>query len=195
MCGRYGITATEQELFERYRLSNTYQFKFAEDNEIFPTTNNPILLPNRKFYALKWGFTPDFAKRPLINARAETVMEKPTFREPFAKKRCIIPATHFYEWKKKKDEKQKIKIEVSDLKIFSMAGICERYNNEEGESILAYSILTTASNDQMSAIHDRIPVILEPTQERTYLDLSVDPFSLLPMLESTERQLIFTEVD
>lgn len=197
MCGRYGISATEQELFERYHLENGDSFTFNNNNEIFPTTSNPVLLPDHKFYYVKWGFTPSFAKRPLINARAESVMEKKTFREPFAQKRCIVPATHFYEWQKIEGQDKKIKkrILVADLPIFSMAGICERYKDEEGKMVLTYSILTTDANKQMAEIHDRMPVILEPEQEELYLDLTVDPQQIQPLLRSTERHLIVENVD
>lgn len=197
MCGRYGLNVTEQQLFERYHLENDAGFAFDDKNEIFPTTSNPVLLPDHKFYDVKWGFTPSFAKRPLINARAESVLAKKTFREPFTKKRCIVPATHFYEWQKVEGQDKKIKkrILVEDLPIFSMAGICERYKDEKGMMALTYTILTTDANEQMAAIHDRMPVILEPDQEELYLDLSVDPEQIQPLLRSTGRHLIVENVD
>lgn len=197
MCGRYGIDVSKSQLINRYEIENEVDFEFEANKEIYPTTNNPIVLPNQKMHYLKWGFTPYFAKRPLINARAETILDKKTFREPFSKKRCLIPATYFFEWSNKEgdEEKQKNKIKVNGLEIFSIAGICERYNDDESNSILTYSLITTESNDQMKEIHHRMPVILEPDDEPSYLDLETDPNSLLSLLEATERKLLIKEVD
>ncbi|WP_277630507.1 SOS response-associated peptidase family protein [Atopococcus tabaci] len=108
MCGRYGLTVSKEELHDRYPVKES-DGPIEEREEIFPTTENIVLLPNYRLHRVKWGFTPSFAKRPLINARAESVLEKPTFKEPFAKKRCIVPATFFYEWKKVDGQKKKEK--------------------------------------------------------------------------------------
>ena len=192
MCGRYGLTATNDNLYKRYHMTPEKEYESDILEEIFPTTENPILLPNNHFYNIKWGFTPEFAKRPLINARAETILEKPTFSVPFQKKRCIIPATYFFEWQKVEgqNQKDKKKIVVKDLPIFSMAGICERYNDDQGNSHLTYAIITTDANPQMAEIHDRMPVIIEPKDEKDYLDLNKNPQALLELLKPTERELI-----
>jgi len=191
MCGRYGLTASRDELHKRYPIQET-DVDFEEREEIFPTDENIVLLPNYRLYRIKWGFTPSFAKRPLINARSESVLEKPTFKEPFTKKRCLVPATLFYEWKKIKGQKKKEKktISVKDLPIFSMAGICERYPDVNGGSYLTYSILTTDANPQMADIHDRMPVILDPEEETHYLDLSANPREIQQILKPTEQELV-----
>lgn len=167
MCGRYALKATKNELQERYGAEVTVE-NGIEKEEIFPTNTNLVLLPNEKLYPLKWGFTPSFSKQPIINARVETVLEKPTFKEPFEKKRCLIPATSFFEWQKieGKEKKERKEVKVNQIPIFSMAGICERYPGENGESILTYTILTTEANEQMKPIHHRMPVILHPDQEK-----------------------------
>ncbi|WP_423190284.1 SOS response-associated peptidase [Alkalibacterium sp. f15] len=190
MCGRYGLTVSFKELEERYDLLDD-EYSFEENEEIFPTTKNIVLLPNRRLHLVKWGFEPNFAKRPLINARSESVLEKKTFKEPFSKKRCIVPASYFFEWQpvegqKKKDKK---KITVKDVPIFSMAGICERYTDDNGESYLTYAILTTDANDQMRPIHDRMPVILNPEDEQQYLDLEADPEEVQKLLMPTNKEL------
>lgn len=191
MCGRYGLTASKEELTARYDVKDA-EYAFEERTEIFPTNENIVLMPNHKFYQIKWGFTPAFTNRPLINARAETIMEKATFKEPFAKKRCIVPATYFFEWKKVEGQKkkEKKKISVKDLPIFSMAGICERYSDDQGGSYLTYSILTTDSNPQMTEIHHRMPVILEPEDEAIYLDLEAGPKEVHQRLKPIRRVLI-----
>lgn len=191
MCGRYGLTASYKELKERYDLEDD-DYSFEESKEIFPTTENIVLLPNQHLHPVKWGFEPSFSKRPLINARSESVLEKKTFKEPFSKKRCIVPASYFFEWQpvegqKKKDKK---KITVKDVPIFSMAGICERYTDDDGHSYLTYAILTTDANDQMRPIHDRMPVILNPEDEQLYLDLEADPEEVQTLLKPTTKELI-----
>lgn len=199
MCGQYSFLAAKEALIERYQLNQAYADNFELDYALeesdddrqkpsvyYPSGQPPILLPNRKIYNIQWGMTPSFAKRPLINARLETVLEKKTFREPFMKKRCIVPATCFYEWQAADETegraKTKYEIAVKDLPIFSMAGICERYADGKGGSYLTFAILTMAPKDQMAHIHDRMPVILEPAFEATYLDLTVSPDVLLSQL-------------
>lgn len=195
MCGRYGLTVSKEELEERYEATWT-EGEFTGQEEIFPTTDNTVLLPNQKLYRVKWGFTPSFAKRPLINARSETILEKKTFKEPFSKKRCLIPATYFFEWQKVEgnEKKEKKRIQMKDLPIFSMAGICERYTNENGKSQLTCSILTTEASEQMASIHDRMPVILEPEDEQFYLNLDNDPKEVQAILKPSSRRLEITHV-
>ncbi|MCC5890360.1 MAG: SOS response-associated peptidase [Alkalibacterium sp.] len=196
MCGRYGLSVSEKDLIKRYQLdADDYtlgDYTFEEKDEIFPTTDNVILLPNRKLYPVKWGFTPHFAKRPLINARSESVLEKKTFKEPFSSKRCIVPASYFFEWQPVEGQKKKDKklIRVDGLPVFSMAGVCERYKDDEGNSILTYAILTTDANEQMKPIHDRMPVILDPEDENQYLDLEADVESVQELLKPTKKELI-----
>lgn len=196
MCGRYGLSVSEKDLIKRYQLdADDYtlgDYTFEEKDEIFPTTDNVILLPNRKLYPVKWGFTPHFAKRPLINARSESVLEKKTFKEPFSSKRCIVPASYFFEWQPVEGQKKKDKklIRVDGLPVFSMAGVCERYKDDEGNSYLTYAILTTDANEQMKPIHDRMPVILDPEDENQYLDLEADVESVQELLKPTKKELI-----
>lgn len=196
MCGRYGLSVSEKDLIKRYQLdADDYtlgDYTFEEKDEIFPTTDNIILLPNRKLYPVKWGFTPHFAKRPLINARSESVLEKKTFKDPFSSKRCIVPASYFFEWQPVEGQKKKDKklIRVDGLPVFSMAGVCERYKDDEGNSILTYAILTTDANEQIKPIHDRMPVILDPEDENQYLDLEADVESVQELLKPTKKELI-----
>lgn len=195
MCGRYTLTAGKEELEKRYQAEMSNEDEYEKEAEVFPTTVNWVLLPNDKLYPLKWGFTPSYAKQPIINARSETVLEKPTFKEPFEKKRCIVPATSFFEWQKQEGQEKKIKKEVfvKDLPIFSIAGICERYENEDGESILTYTILTTDANGQMKPIHHRMPVLLHPEQEKEYLDLSESPADVQKLLQPFDGELVIRD--
>lgn len=189
MCGRYALEATKSELWERYLLGEMKE-DVEERAEIFPTNYTPLIMPGNEFVHHKWGFVEPFAKRPLINARAETILEKPTFSQPFRTARCLVPATAFFEWEKVGDEKLKRKIAVADIPIFSMAGILKTYQDENGNPFTVFSIITTAANDQMRAIHDRMPVILEPEDEAFYLDQKADPKLVWKLLKPTEQRLL-----
>jgi putative SOS response-associated peptidase YedK len=139
---------------------------------------------------LKWGLVPSWAKEPgigsgMINARAETVAEKPAFKIPLMRKRCLIPADGFYEWKKKQDGKgkQPMRILMRDEALFAMAGLYEIWMTPEGQKLSTCTIVTTAPNRLMADIHDRMPAILQPEDEALWLDRSVnDPERLLPLL-------------
>ncbi|WP_161525952.1 SOS response-associated peptidase [Trichococcus alkaliphilus] len=189
MCGRYALEATKRELWERYLLGEMEE-DIEERAEIFPTNTTPLIMPGNELVHHRWGFMEPFAKRPLINARAETILEKPTFSQPFRTARCLVPATAFFEWEKVGEEKLKRKITVSDIPIFSMAGILKTYHDENGKPFSAFSIITTAANEQMRAIHDRMPVILEPEDEAFYLDQKADPRLVWKLLKPTEHRLL-----
>ena len=189
MCGRYALEAKKRELWERYLLGEMAE-DVEERAEIFPTNSTPLIVPDNDLVHHRWGFVEPFAKRPLINARAETILEKPTFSQPFRTARCLVPATAFFEWEKVGEEKLKRKISVADIPIFSMAGILKTYQDETGKPFTAFSIITTAANEQMHAIHDRMPVILDPEDEALYLDQKADPKLVWKLLKPTEHRLL-----
>ncbi len=171
MCGRYALDADIDLLIERYKAIIAEK-EITTKSEIFPTDFQPIITESdgRNIELAKWGFMPHYEKRPLINARGETVHEKPTFRKSFLKGRCLVPATAFFEWEEKDNKKIKRKISVEDVTIFSMAGLYEDFISKEGNRFRAYTILTTDANTQMALIHDRMPVILSPEDEDKWLD-------------------------
>lgn len=189
MCGRYSFEANTKELFERYHLEDT-SGEIEERAEIFPTNVSPIILPNAKLAFLTWGFMPSFSKRPLINARAETILEKPTFKQAFKTKRCLVPATSFFEWQTVDGKKEKRRISVKDQPIFSIAGICDFFVDKNGQGKLMYSIITTEANEQMKTIHDRMPVILKPEDEATYLNHDKAPDQVRMVLKPTDQELL-----
>lgn len=158
-------------LIERYKAIIAER-EVSGKSEIFPTDFQPIITEEggRRIQMAKWGFTPHYAKRPLINARGETVHEKPTFRRSFLSGRCLVPATAFFEWEEKDGKKIKRKISVEDVSIFSMAGLFEDFIDKEGKKFRAYTILTTDANPKMAKIHDRMPVIVSPEDEEKWLD-------------------------
>ena len=171
MCGRYALDADIDELIERYRAILAER-ETGSSKEIFPTNTQAIVVDDgkREIKAAVWGFAPHYAKRPLINARGETVHQKPTFSKAFFTSRCIVPATSFFEWEKTEDGKIKRRISVEGQGIFSMAGLLGLFKDKEGRPFEAYTIITIFANEQMEHIHDRMPVILKPEDEDVWLD-------------------------
>jgi putative SOS response-associated peptidase YedK len=148
---------------------------------------------------MQWGLIPSWAKDPkignkLINARAETLAEKPSFRNAFKRRRCLIIADGFYEWQKLEKRKQPYYIKMQDGKPFAFAGLWENWKSPEGEEVISCTIVTTAANSLMEPIHDRMPVILSLDECDRWLDSSVsDPQvlqSLLKPYKSDEMQAI-----
>ena len=180
MCGRFTLTvdpAELQEAFADYRFPS----QFAPRFNIAPS--QPVLaIPNDGRNAADffvWGLIPSWSKDPsiggrLINARGETVAEKPSFRGSFKYKRCLIPADGFYEWKLQPGTKIKIPhfIHMKDRAPFAFAGLWDEWHSPDGSSIRSCTIITTEPNALMAGIHDRMPVILNQRDYATWLDAS-----------------------
>ncbi|MDR7236645.1 SOS response-associated peptidase [Neobacillus drentensis] len=182
MCGRFTLTATFEEIIDRFDIA-----AFLEEENYAPSYN---IAPSQAVLAvindgksnrmgfLKWGLVPPWAKDPaighkMINARAETLSEKPSFRTAFKKKRCLIIADSFYEWKRHEDKsKTPMRIKLKSADLFAMAGIWEAWKSPEGKTLYTCSVITTGPNELMKDIHDRMPVILKPEDEKTWLDQS-----------------------
>lgn len=194
MCGRASLTKQEKELEQRFNAS-FYQEDIARYNplpnfNIAPTHWHPVLTnedpDHLQFF--RWGLIPFWAKDEktglkLINARAETVADKPAFREAFRKRRCLVPFDGFYEWKRQSDgTKQPYHIRVNDGDIFTVAGLWEEWKSHQGEIIHSFTLITIAPNDIMAQIHDRMPAILLPETERLWLANDVTPTELASLL-------------
>jgi putative SOS response-associated peptidase YedK len=180
MCGRFTLTASIEEIIDRFMVES-----FLEEELYSPSYN---IAPSQSVLAvindgksnrmgfLKWGLIPPWAKDPtignkLINARAETLTEKPSFRNAFKKKRCLIIADSFYEWKRHEDQsKTPMRIKLKEDDLFAMAGIWESWKSPEGSSIYSCAVITTEPNELMKNIHDRMPCILEQSDEKIWLD-------------------------
>ena len=145
-----------------------------------PTQAVPVIRQNpkepiRELSLMRWGLIPSWAKSPavaaqMINARSETAGTKPAFRDALKSHRCLIPADGFYEWQKTGKAKQPYCFEVNDGQLFAFAGIWDRWKDGSGRTIETCSILTTNPNTVTSAIHDRMPVILDPDGYDLWLD-------------------------
>jgi putative SOS response-associated peptidase YedK len=137
---------------------------------------------------MRWGMIPSWAKDPsignrMINARAETLAEKPAFRAALKKRRCLIPADGFYEWQKLGQVKQPVRIVLKSREPFGFAGLWEQWMSPDGEGILSCTIITTEANELLKPIHNRMPVILMQDVEAVWLDPKIqEPEKLLPLL-------------
>ncbi|MBN3526087.1 SOS response-associated peptidase [Paenibacillus apiarius] len=180
MCGRFTLTVTLEQLMAYYSIDPGPAIPFhAPRYNIAPSQSVPALIHDGtklRLGPLKWGLVPAWAKDDktawrTINARAETLREKPAFRLPFERKRCIIPADGFYEWKRGADgTKQPMRIVRKDGQLLSMAGLYDTWLNAEGEKISTCTVITTEPNELMASIHDRMPVIVPEEQLSFWLD-------------------------
>lgn len=176
MCGRFARKSDPKRLAK--------EFKVAEAPEVEPSynvapTHNILAVrqggDGREMTLLKWGLVPSWAKdaaigAKLINARSETIEEKPSFRDAFRRRRCIIPADGFYEWKREGGGKQPYFFRLKDERPFGFAGLWDRWEGEGGQVINSCTILTTEANGVLRPVHDRMPVILHPEDYETWLE-------------------------
>ena len=200
MCGRYQLEYGIDQLMLRFDAQNRY-IGYGTRYEIFPTDMVAIIRNegNHNYIdTAKWGLDNHFDKRPLINARGETVDEKKTFKSMFISGRCIIPATSFFEWKKNVDgRKTKTLIGIPDVPVFGMAGLYKTEIGPEGNPLLRCTIITTSStaNPSMAEIHDRMPVILTQEVEKIWLDNTIsDTVMLKEFLKPYIEEMFFKAV-
>jgi len=191
MCGRYTLIVTLEELMVRYMIGDTTipfhrpKYNIAPSQQVITIINDG---KQNRIGELKWGLIPPWAESQkigytMINARAETAASKPAFSSALRRKRCLIPADGFYEWKPAAGGKQPMRIVLKSRSIFSMAGLYETWQSPDGSKIHSCTILTTEPNRLMSSIHDRMPVILRPQDEARWLDRTLqDPMDLRQLL-------------
>ncbi len=174
MCGRYSLEARPDEIAEAFDLAETFAFE-ARYN-IAPTQSVPVVRVDndsgrRRVATIRWGLTSHPGNpRPLINARSETVDSKPSFRKSFRSRRCLVPATGFFEWQKLGGAKQPFFIQRADRGLFAFAGIWDEALLGDGSPVEAFAILTTEPNRIMVPIHDRMPVLLAREAWATWLE-------------------------
>jgi len=186
MCGRYNIRTNARDFAEILAVVREFDFDFQPRYNVAPTQTVICVRDSdeREFFQAKWGLIPSWAKdtkigSSCINARSETVDTKPAFRSAFKKRRCLVVADGFYEWRK--TDKQPHNITLKSGPMF-FAGLWETWNSPEGP-VESCTICTTAANEFMQALHDRMPVILPRELVDHWLDPSVnDPEELKPLL-------------
>ncbi|MFC4599850.1 SOS response-associated peptidase [Cohnella hongkongensis] len=178
MCGRFTIVVTMEELVRRYLIEQPMARYAAPRYNVAPTQEVwAVIHDGRKnrLGELRWGLVPSWAKDDrigsrMINARAETLLERASFKTLVGRKRAIIPADGFYEWRKEGGRKQPMRITMKDGSLFSMAGLYDTWQASDGRRIGTCTIITTAPNGLMADIHDRMPAILKPEDEALWLD-------------------------
>jgi putative SOS response-associated peptidase YedK len=204
MCGRFTITDPIEEIMDRYYASIAEGFEYRPNYNAAPMQFIPTIIGSKdgnRLGALRWGLVPNWAKdekigNKMINARAETLTEKPAFKRLISSKRCIIPCSGFYEWKKDGSVKQPMRILMKDDSIFSLAGLYDTWIDPEGKKVSTCTIITTEPNRLMADIHDRMPVILRPQDEADWLNKESDKESVLRLLSPYEAdEMIAYKVD
>jgi putative SOS response-associated peptidase YedK len=191
MCGRFtlsldpgevraelGVNEVPEEFFRRYNVAPTQPVAVLRDAD------------NRRIEAFKWGLIPSWAKDPeigsrMINARSETLSEKPSFRSAFARRRCLVLADGFYEWDKisaRKGAKTPYHIHLKDRKLMTFAGLWEVWQPKEGEPVYSCTIITCPANELVGKLHDRMPVILSPEDRWAWVGASANAGELQALL-------------
>jgi len=183
MCGRFTNKAKPEQIKKEFKIVNKNPNLFQPSYNIAPSQMIEVVFEpenERIISPLKWGLVPHWAKdaeigNRMINARAETLSEKPSFREAFKSRRCIIPASGFYEWKKKgTGAKQPFYFYLKDKEVFGFAGLWETWiDKQSGEELETCTIITTEANEVLKPIHERMPVILKPENYDEWLDVKV----------------------
>lgn len=193
MCGRFNLRTNPHEFAEFFQAhpplgSEPSLLRF----NIAPTQNVLAIRADagaRQGVLLRWGLIPGWADDPrigarMINARSETAPEKPAFRAPFKRQRCLIPASGFYEWRPGDKGKQPYHIHPRDGGLMAFAGLWESWRPAQGEPIESCAILTTSANRTLADLHDRMPVILPPEAYATWLSEDSRCTDLEPLLRS-----------
>lgn len=190
MCGRAYSTYSDEELYFRYLNRKTWPWVLGDkisttaNYNMCPTQLGPVLSVNEEkleFRKMRWGLVPSWAKSvkdadkySMINARSEEIAEKRSYKSALQKRRCIVPVSGFFEWKRSGANKKPFAIFLKDSPIMSLAGIYEHWvSKETGEVVDSYALVTTSANSYMSAIHDRMPVILSQEDEQLWLDPNI----------------------
>ncbi|MGE5189033.1 MAG: SOS response-associated peptidase [Gemmatimonadota bacterium] len=191
MCGRFALFSPEEILAALFGVEGAGfpppSYNIAPSRAVAAVRAVPEAPARRELALLRWGLVPSWAKDPaignrMINARAETAPGKPSFRSAFRRRRCLVPADGFYEWRKTGGRKQPYYVRMADGKPFAIAGLWERWEGADGD-IESCVLLTTGPNDLLAPIHDRMPVILSPAGYGPWLDPEGhDPAALLPLL-------------
>ncbi len=193
MCGRFTLDTSIEVLESELGIALT---EIEPSYNIAPTQQVLSIVGNeegRKGGYLQWGLVPSWAEDPkignkMINARSETVDEKPSFKRLLSRRRCLIVADSFYEWNRKEGDKQPYRITINDGRLFTFAGLWDRWKKGDLE-LVTCTILTTKPNNLMQSIHDRMPVILQGKDQDNWIDSTIvdKPFlkSLLVPLDSS----------
>ena len=197
MCGRYSITSPLKALKDLFRLEEP-SLEFSPNYNIPPTRAVPIVREldgHRRLGFVRWGLVPSWSKqigdKPLINARAETIADKPSFRAPFRRRRCLFPADGFYEWQaQQQGPKQPFNIVLAHGGPFAMAGIWDDWMGADGSEMESAAIVTTAANKILKPIHHRMPLIVPPEHFDTWLSRFSDLADIHQLMRPADEEIL-----
>ena len=204
MCGRYAASRSPDDLVEEFEVVAVAETALPPSYNVAPTDpvyavverpprGEPEAAPQRQLRTVRWGLVPSWAKDPsigsrMINARVETVADKPAFRKAFAKRRCLLPADGYFEWYgEERGKKQPFFIRPPDGGVLAMAGLYEFWHDDTKDDdpdawLTTCTVITTSAPDDLGRIHDRMPMIVERSRYAEWLDPSVEDFSSLKSL-------------
>jgi len=188
MCGRYTLATPAEWIRDSFELDFTPEL--GPRYNIAPTQDAPVFLlrdGRRRLEWLRWGLVPSWARdasvgNRMINARAETVREKPAFRNAFRQRRCLVPADGFYEWRRIGALKIPMRFRRRDRCPFAFGGLREHWTGPDGNALHTFTILTTEANELVRPIHDRMPLVLDPRHYALWLDADADPERVAELL-------------
>ncbi len=199
MCGRYTL-ATQLDLLADRFGADPGPVRHTPRYNIAPGQVVPIVMIDSKpqIAMMRWGLVPYWAKDEsigyrMINARSETLAEKPSFRKPLESRRCLVPADGFFEWRQEGSGKRKtpMRFRLKNHEVFGFAGLWDRWRQPDGEMLQTFTIITTDANELVGKVHDRMPVIMPQEAERTWLSSEkVDTKSLLALLTPYPAELM-----
>ena len=195
MCGRYEIVDGKR-VFRRFNVKNVEQQLVLPNLDVRPSQSVPVLLTDHELTRMQWGLVPFWAKDPragytTINARAEGIETKPSFKRPLVSQRCLIPASAFFEWRGAAGHKTKYRIARKDEEMFGFAGLSDTWKAPDGHELRTCTIITTTPNTVVEPIHNRMPVILLPDQEDDWLNPDMtEPQDILPYLRPYPDDLL-----
>lgn len=169
MCGRFTLATEAAKIKAHFQLPEP--FEHTPRYNIAPGQQVSVIAHGRTVSPMRWGLVPHWSRDPkvgykMINARAETIKQRPAYRDSFKSRRCLVPADGFYEWTTRDGKKQPLRIVLPERQVFALAGIWDRWVTPEGTEMFTFSIVTTEANAFLQNIHDRMPVIF--TEEQQY---------------------------
>lgn len=201
MCGRFFLDADFEDMIQHLNITiNRSGPKDYEPRTVFPSQDSLVMIKAKselRLGTMKWGYLSKQLPKPLINSRAETLLEKPSFRESALRRRCIIPASGYFEWSDQNQDQTKNKskapylIRNSDSPVIYMAGIYNAYENPDGSKTWAYGIITREASQGLSKIHPRMPLVLPENLAMDWLSEDLHLHRLKELLTFTAENLYF----
>ena len=196
MCGRYSLTRPIKTIAEHFG-AREIPWEAPPRYNVAPSQILPVVIQGpegRRLDRMRWGLVPSWARSPeignrMINARSETVTEKPAFRNSFKSRRCLVPADGFYEWRREAEGKTPYYIRLKTGDLFAFAGLWAEWN-ANGTPLRTYTILTAPANRRLQPLHERMPVILLPGQYDLWMQAGAPPDSLKSLLAPLEQDLL-----